>query len=84
MGARPESDLGGILPEQKAIDKAVSRARLAYRIETEAKLRMLYAEQALATAKAGLNSLYEEYTALAEEARVRHDNLKARAEEQSG
>ena len=70
-----------MMADQQVVDKAVSRAKLAYRIETEAKLRLLYSEQALKAAKSGVKSLHEEYTNLAEEHRVRHDDLKARAQE---
>ena len=64
---------------QATVDKKVADYKRKLRIETEAKLRMVYAEQALQAAKAGVNSMYEEYTALADEARARQKKLEKRS-----
>lgn len=66
------------MTDQRLVDEAVSNARLRYRIETEAKIRLLYAEQALKAAKSGLTSLYNEYTDLASQAAERQKVLEAR------
>ena len=63
---------------QTTVDKQVAEYKHKLRIETEAKIRMTYAEQALKAAKAGVNSMYEEYTALADEALARQKKLERR------
>lgn len=63
---------------QATVDKQVAEYKLRLKIETEAKLRMLYAEQALQAAKSGVNSLYEEYTELSKDAHARQKKLEKR------
>jgi hypothetical protein len=63
---------------QKVARKAEGRLRLRIAIQTEAKMRLLYAEQAMIAAKNGFNDLYAEYTRLAAEAHERQEDLKAR------
>ena len=65
------------------IEKRAHQARLAIQIQTEAKLELLYAEQAVTAAKNGLMSLHDEYMELYNEAKTREENLKARAEEEA-
>lgn len=69
---------GAGMRDQQLVDKAVSNARLKYRIETEAKIRLVYAEQALKAAQSGLKSLSSEYTDLANQASERQKVLEAR------
>ena len=65
------------------IEKRAHQARLAIQIQTEAKLELLYAEQAVTCAKNRLMSLHDEYMELHNEAKKRREDLKARAEEES-
>ena len=63
---------------QATVDKQEAEFKHKLRIETEAKIRLTYAEQALKAAKAGVNSMYEEYTALSNEAHARQKKLEKR------
>lgn len=72
------SERGARMSDQQLVDKAVSNARLKYRIETEAKIRLVYSEQALQAAKSGLSSLSSEYTDLANQAAERQKVIEAR------
>lgn len=63
---------------QKTVDKQVAKYKHSLRIETEAKIRIVYAEQALQAAQNGINSMYDEYTALADEAHARQKKLEKR------
>lgn len=66
------------MTDQKTIDEAVKKARLAYRIETAAKIRLVYSEQALQAAESGLSSLSEEYLDLSEKAKSEGEELQHR------
>lgn len=63
------------------IEQAAHELRLRFQIQTEAKLQLLYAEQSVAVAKQGLQSLYDEYTELSKQAESRREDLQARLEE---
>lgn len=68
------------MPKAPAIPKVEQRLRLRHEILTEAKLRLVYAEQAQAVAKNGLNDMYQRYSLLAQEANERMEALKAEAD----
>lgn len=52
-------------------------------MQTEAKLELLYAEQALTAGENGLMSLHKQYMELNQKAIQRREDLRARIEEES-
>ena len=66
------------MPETQTMPKPKERLTLRHRVLLEARLRLLYAEAAQSAAEDGLKDLFSEYATEADEARERHDELKAK------
>lgn len=56
------------------------RMRLRHEVLTEAHLRKLYADRAVAVGEDGLEGLMNRYMELCDEAKERHDALKVEAD----